>query len=119
MAQNAVYQQYPANYAGKQYQFSNILLNVAGTYFPFITSVSYSDTNDVAEGRGVSPYPMGTTLGEYKATGNIEVQKAYNKDFQKIITSLSPNKKSLYDAIFAITVQYQLDLASPVETGSP
>ena len=54
MAQNAVYQQYPANYAGKQYQFSNILLNVTGTYFPFIVSLSYSDTNDVAEGRGVS-----------------------------------------------------------------
>lgn len=116
MAQNAVYQQYPANYTGLQYQFSNILLNVAGTYFPFIVSLSYSDTNDVAEGRGVSPYPMGTTLGEYKATGNLEVQKAYNKDFQKIIASLSPNKKSLYDAIFPITVQYQLNLASPVET---
>ena len=38
MAQNAVYQQYPANYAGLQYQFSNIQLGILGTYFPFILS---------------------------------------------------------------------------------
>ena len=108
MAQNAVYQQYPANYAGLQYQFSNIQLGILGTYFPFIVSLSYSDTNDVAEGRGVSPYPMGTTLGEYKATGNIEVQKLYNEQFQALIAAQSPGGNSLYDAIFPITVQYQL-----------
>ena len=108
MAQNAVYQQYPANYAGLQYQFSNIALGILGTYFPFIVSLSYSDTNDVAEGRGVSPYPMGTTLGEYKATGNIEVQKLYNEQFQALIAAQSPGGNSLYDAIFPITVQYQL-----------
>jgi hypothetical protein len=108
MAQNAVYQQYPSNYAGLQYQFSNIALGILGTYFPFIVSLSYSDTNDVAEGRGVSPYPMGTTLGEYKATGNIEVQKLYNEQFQALIAAQSPGGNSLYDAIFPITVQYQL-----------
>lgn len=108
MAQNSVYQQYPNNYTGLQYQFSNIQLGILGTYFPFIVSLSYSDTNDVAEGRGISPYPMGTTLGEYKASGSIEVQKLYNEQFLALIAAQSPGGQSLYDAVFPITVQYQL-----------
>lgn len=108
MPQNSVLQQYPSNYPGMQYQFSNIQIGLLGTYFPFVMSLSYSDTNDIAEGRGVSPYPMGTTLGEYKAQGSIEVQKLYNEQFLNLIAAQSPAGNSIYDAIFDITVQYQL-----------
>lgn len=121
MAQNSVFQQYPQPFAGFQYQYSNIQINLQGRYFPWVSSVSYSDTNDVAEARGVSPYPMGTTLGEYKASGSLEIHKLYNKDFLDILASLSPDGKSIYDVIFSINVQYQLrpangQVAAPVVT---
>lgn len=107
MASNAVIQQYPANYASNQFQYSNLALNILGTYFPWLTEVEYSDTCDVAEGRGVSPYPMGTTLGEYKASGSLSVQLAYVEEFRKTIAQNSPGGRSLYDSVFDITVSYQ------------
>jgi hypothetical protein len=108
MAQNSVYQTYPQPFGALQYQYSNISVNISGQYFTFFNSVNYSDTNDVAEARGISPYPMGSTLGEYKASGSIEVQKLYWTQFTNLIKAASPQGNSLYDAIFDITVQYQL-----------
>ena len=64
MAQNSVYQTYPQPFGALQYQYSNISVNISGRYFTFFNSVNYSDTNDVAEARGISPYPMGSTLGK-------------------------------------------------------
>lgn len=111
MASNSVFQTYPANYASVQYQYSNVQISISsapGVYFPFIMSVSYSDSLDIAEGRGVSPYPMGTTLGQYTAQGSIEVQKAYSEQFLSIIAAGSPDNNSLYDNIFQLNVQYQI-----------
>lgn len=111
MAQNSVYQTYSNNQSALQFQFSNIALSLSsapGTYFPFIVSISYSDTNDVSEGRGISPYPMGTTLGEYKASGSIEVQKLYNEQWIALIAAQSPSGNSIYDAVWDLNVQYQL-----------
>ena len=54
------------------------------------------------------PLDPSSALYEYKATGNIEVQKLYNEQFQALIAAQSPGGNSLYDAIFPITVQYQL-----------
>lgn len=111
MAANQVFATYPSNYASVQYQYSNVSITISSapsTYFPFITSVSYQDSIDVAEGRGVSPYPMGTTLGEYTASGSIEVQKSYSEQFLAIIAAGSPNQDSLYDNIFQLNVQYSI-----------
>ena len=111
MASNSVFQTYPANYASVQYQYSNVQISISsapGVYFPFITSVSYQDSIDVAEGRGVSPYPQGTTLGEYSASGSIEIMKAYSEQFLAIIAAGSPDQNSLYDNIFQLNVQYQI-----------
>lgn len=111
MAANAVFQTYPANYASVQYQYSNVQISISsapGVYFPFLTSVSYSDSMDVAEGEGMSPYPMGTTLGKYSANGSLEVQKAYSEQFLSIIAAGSPGGNSLYDNIFQLNVQYQI-----------
>lgn len=111
MAQNSVYQTYPQPYGSMQYQYSNVQISLSsapGVFFPFIVSVDYSDTNEIAEGRGASPYRMGKTLGEYKASGSIEVQKLYNEQFLAIVAKNSPGGNSIYDAIFDITVAYQL-----------
>lgn len=111
MAQNSVYQTYPQPYGSMQYQYSNVQISLSsapGVFFPFIVSVDYSDTNAVAEGRGVSPYPMGTTLGEYTATASIEVQKLYNEQFLAIVAKGSPSQNSIYDAIFDVSISYQL-----------
>lgn len=107
MASNVVTQQYPNNYASNQFQYSNLALNILGVYFPWLTSVEYNDTCDVAEGRGISPYPMGTTLGEYKASGSVEVQLAYAEQFRKVIAGNSPDGTSLYDSVFDVTASYQ------------
>jgi len=114
MTSNSVFQTYPANQSSLQLQYSNVQISISsapGVFFPFIMSVEYSDTNDVAEGRGISPYPMGTTLGEYKASGSLEVQRAYSDQFLSIIAAQSPGGQtapSLYDSIFDITVAYQI-----------
>lgn len=118
--------QYPANYSQFQYQFSNIAVSLStkpDTYFPFFTAISYSDTNDVAEARGISPYSMGSTLGEYKCSVSCDVQKLYVPQFLQLVASGSPNGNSLYDSIFDFTVQYQLTVpfgqqAPPVVTDS-
>jgi hypothetical protein len=124
MASNSVYQQYPSNLSSFQYQYSNLALSFASApsqYFPYLTSVNYSDTNDVVEARGISPYPMGTTLGEYKASGSLEVQKLYLPDFLALVANGSPDKQSLYDSVFDVVAQYQLRPATgqtqpPVKT---
>lgn len=110
MASNVV-QQYPNNFAQFQYQFSNIALSLStnpSIFFAFFTAVEYSDTLDVAEGMGISPYPMGTTLGSLKSNGSLEVMKLYDDQFQALIASASPSGKSLYDAVWSLNVQYQL-----------
>lgn len=111
MASNSVYQTYPQPYGSMQYQYSNVQISLSsapGVFFPFIVSVDYSDTCDVAEGRGVSPYPQGTTLGEYKASGSLEIQKLYNEQFLAIVAKNSPGGNSINDALFDITIAYQL-----------
>ena len=92
MASNSVYQQYPGNMSSFQYQYSNLALSFASAptqYFPYLTSVNYSDTNDVVEARGISPYPMGTTTGNAKFTGSIGVQLSMREQFMKIIRGIA------------------------------
>ncbi len=111
MASNSVYQIYPANQSSVQFQYSNVQISISsapGVYFPFIMSVSYQDSLEVAEGRGTSPYAMGTTLGQLTASGSIEVQKAYSQQFLDIIAAGSPDGNSLYDNIFQLNVQYSI-----------
>ena len=108
MASQIVQSVYPPLYNGMQLSFCNLQLGIVGKFFPFLTELEYSDTNEVVEGRGISPYNMGTTIGEYKASGSLTIQKLYEEEFDAIIASQSPDGKSLYDAIFDITAQYQL-----------
>lgn len=110
MANNAV-TQYPQPFGATQLQFSNIAITFSSdpaTYFPWVGSAEYSDTCEVAEGRGVSPFPIGRTLGEYKASGSIEIFKAYNEKFLENVSRGSPDGNSLYDSEFDVVIQYQL-----------
>ena len=112
MASNSVVNVFPQPYGNTQYCFSNLAISFAAgapaVYFPFIASMEYSDTCEVEEGRGVSPYAIGRTLGTYKASGSIEIFKAYTQQFQDMIAANSPDGNSLCDATFDVTCQYQL-----------
>ena len=116
MAQN-VLQTFPASYNGRQLQASDLSLAIAGFYFPWISELEYSDTCEVQEGRGLSPYAMGTTTGEYKANGSITVHLAYRKQFMEIIAGqagqvaavegLGKAGRSFMDISFGVKCQYQ------------
>lgn len=114
----AVLQTYPPLYNGRALQMSDLALAIAGVYFPFITELEYSDTCEVAEARGISPYAMGTTTGEYRANGSISVQLLYRKTFLEILAGQAGQTpaiegvgavgRSFMDVTFALNCQYQL-----------
>lgn len=111
MASNAIFQTYQPNYPSIQYQFSNVniaLSLASGQFFPYIVGLKYSDTLDVAEARANSPYPQGHTTGEYKASCSFTVQTLYIPQLLEILASGSPNRNSIYDAPFDISVSYQI-----------
>ena len=83
--QNTVLTVYPPTWNMQQLQFANIQLALEGTYFNFFNEFEYSDSVDIEEGRGNSPYPMGTTQGQYKANGSISVQLAMREQFLNIV----------------------------------
>lgn len=104
----SVIQSYPPLYNSMQLSFLNLQLGFEGTFFPFITEFEYNDTNDIAEARGTSPFSMGTTVGDYKASGSISIQKLFAEKFYALLAKRSPSGNSLYDAIFDFTAQYQM-----------
>lgn len=116
--QNVILTAYPPAHNMQQLQFANIQLAIEGVYFPFFNELEYSDSVDVEEGRGASPYPMGTTTGQYKANGSISVQLAMREQFLALITPLSPDGNSIYDAVFNLQAQWQ-HRASPTQIQPP
>lgn len=105
--QNVVLQVYPPAHNGQQLQFANIQLAMEGVYFPFFQELEYSWSVDVEEGRGASPFPMGTTAGMYKASGSISVQLSYRELFESIVARFSPGGKSISDAVLNFQAQWQ------------
>ncbi len=105
--QNTVLQTYPPAHNGQQMQFANINFAMEGMRFPFFQSIDYTDNVDIEEGRGASPFPMGTTTGSYKASGSIEVQLAYREMFEATLAQFSPDRNSTFDAVFNIQCQWQ------------
>lgn len=111
MPANAIVQTYAPTYPSLQYQFSNtnISLSLAsGQFFPYIVGVKYSDAVDVAEARANSPYPQGSTLGEYKAQLSFTCQTLYTPLLIELLKSGSPSGQSMYDAVFQMNISYQI-----------
>lgn len=105
---NAVIQVYPPTWNMQQLQFANILLAVEGVNFNFFNELEYSDNIDVEDGRGATPFSMGTTTGMYKAQASISVQLAQREAFLTLIASLSPGGNSIYDAVFNVQATWQM-----------
>ena len=119
MAANAVVLTYPATWNMQQLQMSNCVFSLTGVYFPYFAELDYSDNVEVEEGKGNSPYPMGTTTGMYKASGSISVQLVAAEQFLTIIQRQSPANNSIYDAVFPLTVQWQLKPAPNYPSALP
>lgn len=68
-----------------QLQFSSIDFNIRGTYFPWISEISYDMTLEPGEARGTSPIVMGYTLGELKANGSISIQRVMRERFFNLL----------------------------------
>lgn len=115
---NTVITVVPPTWNMQQMQFANIILAIAGVNFNFFNEVEYTDTVDVEEGRGISPYAMGTTTGMYKAQGSLSVQLAQREQFLTLIQSLSPDGNSIYDAVFNVQAQWQVK-AAPGQLQNP
>ena len=95
---------------GVQLQFSSIALAIDGTYFPWITEVSYEQSLDPGEARGTSPYPMGVTLGEYKASGSLTVHRAHREEFLSLVEGYIMSQTGLpgfMSGFFPVMVTYQ------------
>lgn len=104
---NVVVTTYPPTWNMQQLQFANIQLALEGTPFAFFQEIEYSTSISVEEGRGVSPYPMGTTTGSASFSASISVQLAMREPFMKIISALSPDGNSWGDALFNVQVTWQ------------
>lgn len=105
MAGPIIIQSYPVPTKNQvQLQFSSIRLDIRGVYFPFFTEIEYTDTTDPGEARGASPFPMGTTLGEYKANGSITVHLRRREEFFNIIDPTNIGYQSVF---FPMQAQYQ------------
>lgn len=97
----------------RQLQFASITLNVNGNQFTRATEISYEWTLDVGEARGLSPFPMGTTVGEYKCSGSITVQRIYREQFVEFIRQGSTG---FADKVFNVEVTTQEFEVPNVET---
>lgn len=105
--QNVVLTAFPPTWNMQQLQMANIVLAIEGVYFPWFNEIEYSDSVDVEDGRGASPFAMGTTTGQYKCTGSISVQLAMRETFLNLIAPLSPDGNSIYDAVFNVQASWQ------------
>lgn len=76
---------FPIINGGRGFDFASIRFNIAQGKFKGVTSIDYGDALDPGEARGTSPVSFGTTTGESKPDGSIEMHKA---SFQKLIELL-------------------------------
>jgi hypothetical protein len=105
MGQPVIIQSYPVPTKNQiQLQFASIQLALRGTKFRYFTEIEYTDSTEPGEARGASPYPMGTTIGEYKANGSITIHLRQRETFFNII---DPNNTGYQAQFFPLTCQYQ------------
>ena len=91
---------------GIQLQFSSIDLGIVGSYFPWVTEISYDPTLEPGEARGASPFPMGVTLGEYKVTASLTIHRIHRQRLFELVKGVGPGA-GVFDKFFPITVTYQ------------
>jgi hypothetical protein len=100
-----IVQQYPTpGRDNVQLQQASINLAIKGKEFPYFVDVEYTAAVDSGDARGASPFSMGLTLGEYKASGNITVHLKKDEEFKELI---APGKGPHLAVFFDLTVQYQ------------
>lgn len=102
---------------GVQLQFSSIDLALGdrGVFFPWINEISYEQNLEPGEARGTSPYPMGASVGELKATGSLTIQRIYRETLINIVENGTPGFMTKF---FPISVAYQEFGWGQVETDS-
>jgi hypothetical protein len=61
---------------GRVYDFASTRFNVAGDFYKGVTAIDYGNALDPGEARGNSPVAMGTSLGQLKPDGSLEMHKA-------------------------------------------
>ncbi len=69
----------------KAYSHNNVSFKVNGKRCMGLKEINYKHKRDPGEARGTHPQVLGTTVGEYKAEGDITIYKA---DFDALILIL-------------------------------
>lgn len=103
---------YPDN-DGVKFDFTSIELDIAGTKFVGVTTVSYSDELEPGPVRASYAHELGATRGEYSAEASMTVLK---EEMPNLLALLSDaEKKGFGEKFFTATVQYS-ETGKPVQT---
>ena len=91
------------NKFGTMQGWNSITLNIFGRDVEGISSLSYDDTVEKENVRGVGNMPIGRSRGNYEATASIGL---FKEEVDAIQKALAPGKRLQDIAAFDIVVQY-------------
>ncbi|BAQ92547.1 Phage-like element PBSX protein XKDM [uncultured Mediterranean phage uvMED] len=95
---------------GTAYSYADIVVTILGQPVAGITSVTYSDSQEITENFGAGRFPVSRGLGAIEATGSITIDRA---ELNALI-SVAPLKRLQNIAEFDITVTYLPANSTPV-----
>lgn len=87
---------------GITYSYANIIFNVLGLPIAGITSIEYSDTQEMEDNYGAGIFPVNRGFGSYKAEGKITL---YMEEVEGL-TSVAPGRRLQNIPEFDIPVAY-------------
>ena len=88
---------------GRVYDFASCRFNLAGDFYRGVTSISYGNGLEPGEARGNDPVAFGTSTGQLKSDGSLEMQKASAQALRDALGDGYMKKT------FFISVSYQED----------
>ena len=93
---------------GVRFDHSSLDIKLSGQSFFGVKSIDWKDEMKPGEAYGTSAQRLGTTRGQYKASGNIELWKAEALSFEQLLIQQFPSI-GLLEIRFPIDVNYVME----------
>lgn len=103
--------QFPIPYPmvqGVRFDHSSLDIKLSGISFIGVKSVDWKDELKPGEAYGTAAQRLGTTRGQYKASGNLELWKAEAFNFEQLLIQQSPGV-GLLEIRFPIDINYVME----------
>ena len=95
---------------GVRFDHSSLDIKLAGLSFTGVKSLDWKDEMKPGEAYGTSAQRLGTTRGQYKASGNLEVWKAEALNFEALLIQQ-------YPGIGLLEIRFPIDITYVMEGG--